>query len=89
MTAVSPTSTTATARLLGIARRTVGAVDRRWRRIRLGRGCGFFRRSGELFKPSGGFEELVAVDVRVPRDGRDVGVTEVLGDESRVAELLT
>ena len=33
-------------------------------------------------------EELHAVDVRVARNCREVGVAEVLGDEARVAELL-
>jgi hypothetical protein len=32
--------------------------------------------------------ELVAIDVRVASDGREVGVTEVLGDEAGVAALL-
>ena len=88
MTAMSPTSTTATARLFRGARRMVGAVNGRWRLVRLGRRCGFFPRSGELLKSADRIEELVAVDVRIPRDGREIGMAEVLGDEARVAELL-
>jgi hypothetical protein len=39
--------------------------------------------------PAGlGIEQLVAVDVRVARDRRDVGVAEVLGDEARIAARL-
>ena len=35
-----------------------------------------------------GLEQLLTVDVGVARDGREVGVAEVLGDEPRVAKLL-
>ena len=66
----------------------VGAVSGRWRLIRLGRRCGFVPRRGELLQAAGRVEELFAVNVRVPRDGREVGVAEVLGDEARVAEFL-
>jgi hypothetical protein len=45
-------------------------------------------RSGELLQPTRRFEKLLPVDVRVPRDRREVGVSEVLGDESRVTQLL-
>jgi hypothetical protein len=34
-----------------------------------------------------GLEELLAIDVRIARDGREVGVAEVLRYETRVAEL--
>ena len=44
--------------------------------------------NGELLESIGRFEQLLAVDVRVARDGREVRVAEVLGDEPRVAELL-
>jgi hypothetical protein len=87
---MSPTSGTATAttRLFRVARRMVGTADWHWRWIKLERGCGFFLRGGELLKSTSGIEEFVAVDVRVSRDGREVGVAEVLGDEARIAELL-
>src|SRR5579884_2776003 len=46
------------------------------------------RSNGELLESTGRFEQLLAVDVRVARDRGKVGVAEVLGDETRVAELL-
>src|SRR4051794_28126060 len=88
MTAVSPTSTTTAARLCRLTWRVVGAVNGRWRLIRLGRRCGFVPRSGELLQAAGRVEELLAINVRVPRNGREVGVAEVLSDETRVAEFL-
>src|SRR3954454_7120632 len=64
------------------------APSGRWGLIRLARGGGFVPRRGELLQAAGRVAELFAVNVRVPRDGREVGVAEVLGDEARVAELL-
>jgi hypothetical protein len=49
----------------------------------------FFNGNGELLESARRFEQFLAVDVRVPRDRREVGVAEVLGDEPSVAELLT
>src|SRR5436305_1294233 len=43
---------------------------------------------GELLQPARRRKELVAVDVRVARHGREIGVAEVLGDEAGVAQLL-
>jgi hypothetical protein len=58
-----------------------GLIQLGWRR-------GFLPRSGDLLQPGRRIEELVAVDVRVARDRREVGVTEVLGDEAGVADFL-
>jgi hypothetical protein len=78
------TATATTARLIRLARWRVGVAGRRgpvWRGALLsGR--------GELLEPTGGFEQLLTVDVGVARDGREVGVAKVLGDEPRVPELL-
>jgi len=73
----------------------VGAVVGRRRLIQLSvtRGLDIGRRrrfvpgNGELLQPTRRSEELVAVDVRVACDGREVGVAEVLGDEAGVAYL--
>src|SRR5438067_7162737 len=54
-------------------------------RIRLGE---LIRGSGKLLQPARRLEELVAVDMRVARDLRKVGMSKVVGDESGVAELL-
>ncbi len=82
-----PTTPTASARPLRIARSLVGAVACRGGLIQLGRRAGFSSRSGELLEPARRGEELVAVDVGVARDGREIGVAEVLGDEAGVADL--
>ena len=45
-------------------------------------------RGGQLLQSTCRFEQLLAVDVRVARDRREVGVSQVLDDEARVAQLL-
>ena len=45
-------------------------------------------RSRELLQSTCGVVELLAIDVRVASHGREVGVSEVLGDEAGVAALL-
>src|SRR5207247_160930 len=42
---------------------------------------------GEFLESTGRFEQLLAVDMRVARDRREVGVAEVLSHEPRVAQL--
>ena len=42
----------------------------------------------QLLQSTCGFEQLLAVDVRIARDSREVCVPEVLSDEPGVAELL-
>ena len=79
----SPPATAATTRPSRLARWSVSVAGGRGR-VRRGR----LLLSGELLEPSRRVEELVAIDVRVARDGREVGVAEVLGDETGVAELL-
>ncbi len=66
----------------------VGTVACRGGPIQLGRRPGFFPRSGELLQSARRGEQLFPIDVRIPRDGREIGVAEVLGDEAGVAELL-
>ncbi len=56
-----------------------------FRSVRWGR---FLGGCSELLQPTCRFEQLLAVDMRVARDRGEVGVAEVLGDETRVAELL-
>jgi hypothetical protein len=48
----------------------------------------FVHGSGGLLQLTRGCEELLAVDMRVTGQSREVGVAEVLGDEAGVAELL-
>ncbi len=48
----------------------------------------FLPGSGEFLESTRRLEQLLAVDVGVARNGREVGVAEVLGDEPGVAALL-
>lgn len=88
MLAATPATTTRTLR-------TRRLISRRRRRIRWVRGVDgvrwrtWFGCRSELLKSTGRLEQLLAVDVCVARDGREIGVAEVFGDEARVAELLT
>ena len=47
------------------------------------------RATASCSEPARCVEELVTIDVGVARDGREVGVTEVFGDEAGVTKLLT
>jgi hypothetical protein len=86
------TSSTSTTRPRRLRRSIVGRggpirpSPASWLDIR--RRCRFFFGDGELLQPARCGEELVAVHVCVARDSRKVGVTEVLGDEAGVADLL-
>jgi hypothetical protein len=81
-----PATPATTTRLLRLGPCVVGAVFGRRRLIRLSatarldssRRRGFFPSSGELLQPARRVEELIAVDVRVARDRREVGVAEVV-----------
>jgi hypothetical protein len=94
--AAAAAPTTSSTRPLRLGRCVVGAVFGRVRPIRLtvtrrldiGRRRRFVPANGELLQATCGREELVAVDVRVARHRREVGMTEVLGDEAGVAALL-
>jgi hypothetical protein len=95
-TAAAAAPTTSATRPLRFGRCVVGEVFGRRRPIRLsvtrrldiGRRRRFVPANGELLQSTCGREELVAVDVRVARHRREVGMTEVLGDKAGVADLL-
>src|SRR5438552_14253167 len=81
----TPATTTRPFRLArGVVRVVAGCIGL----LRLGRRRRPFLGSGELLQPARRLEELLAVDVRVACDSREVGVAEVLGDEAGVADFL-
>lgn len=71
-----------------VGRRELVRLSGVGRQLHVGWRSRFIPRNGERFESTGRFEQLLAVDMCVARDGREVGVAEVLGDEPRVAELL-